>query len=83
MRQLLALAAAIQKRRAREWYDQLASRVVVRGGKLTKSFEEVFPQYGNPQNSTTVVDEDAAIIMDKLAEQRLAERQRKFHGGTE
>lgn len=83
MRQLVALAAAVQKRRARDWYDQLTSRVVVRGGKLTKSFEEVFPQYGNPQDSAIAVDEDAAMIMDKLAEKHLAELKRKFHGRTE
>lgn len=83
MRQLTALVSAIQKRKAREWYDQLSSRVIVRGGKITKSFEEVFPQYAEAQESASHVDEDAAMIMDKLAEKRLAEMKRKFHGGTE
>jgi hypothetical protein len=51
------------------WYRQLCLQVSANGGKVTKSFEEVFPEYGTDDEKLDVTPEAAKLIERLQAEQ--------------
>ena len=77
MRQVVAFSDAINKRKCVEFYSNLCLHAQVNGRQILKSFSEVFPQYTEPQENSQI-DEKAAKLMDKLAEENL----RKLENGV-
>lgn len=79
MRQLVRFVYQIQKRKSRAWYDSVTAHAIAHGAKVKKTFEEVFPDFGDGKNEC-YVDPEAASIMDKLAEKSLKALKEKAGG---
>ena len=70
MRQVVGLAQAIARRKAVDFFQQISLHAQVHGAKLTKSFDEMFPEYTEAEEPLDVTPEAAKLIA-KLQQEQL------------
>lgn len=78
MRQVVAFLNAIERRKLLHFYETLCLHAGVNGAKISKTFAEMFPQYGEEEVPVAVPPETAKLMEDLAKEQ--VQRANKAYG---